>query len=264
MDARIGQPWDNRCCPRDFNCDSVLHSKLDRSHNFHLPFMKSTMGRCNGQKWNNGWLISARFNKEEINSKHQHAQAHHFPKTMQNKPGNKSQSWPSKINTWKRTKKSISHYTISSNILYNAQQPKQLQTGGTRKKREREKENKRFIHILVDETAWSEPSASFWIHVHLLEFRQWKGSEEYTYSYRKAKKEMWNIFGGQSKQCILFMYNCRKLRSLVLLALAPHVDTCHFVGGTNVIPDQPIRIQSWVRGWPNVNNGQSKLLKRQI
>lgn len=80
----------------------------------------------------------------------------------------------------------------------------------------------------------------------------------------RQKKEMWNIFGGQSKQCILFMYNCRKLRSLVLLALAPHVDTCHFVGGTNVIPDQPIRIQSWVRGWPNVNNGQSKLLKRQI
>jgi hypothetical protein len=32
---------------------------------------------------------------------------------------------------------------ISSNISYNAQQPKQLETGGTRKKREREKENKK-------------------------------------------------------------------------------------------------------------------------
>lgn len=49
MDAYIGQPWDNRCCPDDLNCDSVLHSKTGKVTQFHLPFMKSIMGRCNGQ-----------------------------------------------------------------------------------------------------------------------------------------------------------------------------------------------------------------------
>lgn len=134
-----------------------------------------------------------------------------------------------------------------------------------REEEERKKIIKRFIHIFVDDMARSEPSAKLLNSRAPARAQTMKGTRGiYIYSFRKAKKEIRSIFGEQSKQYILFMYNCRKLRSLVLLALAPHVQTCHFVGGTNVNPDQPITIQSWVRGWPKVNNGQSKLLKMQI
>lgn len=139
----------------------------------------------------------------------------------------------------------------------------------TELRRERkEKREKKIIKSssTYPRTIWNgqNPRQSFWIHVHLPELRQWKGLEEYIPIHTGRQKEIWIDSVGQSKQKALFPNNCRKLRSLVLLALVPHVHTCHFVGGTNVIPDQPIRIQCWVRGWPNVNNGQSKLLKMQI
>jgi hypothetical protein len=53
---------------------------------------------------------------------------------------------------------------VSPDILYNARQQKQLETGGLEReeeRKERKKIIKRFIHTFVDDMARSKPSASF-------------------------------------------------------------------------------------------------------